>query len=653
MEKGRFQHSYQRVLLGIILILFPTLVSGQIRVKEPVRDLGDVFEKSGKVTVHFSLENPYRNDTISIIDIITSCGCTAALAEDTVIMPQSAVQLDVVYDPTNRPGLFVKSIELTTQNSTGERHRFYLKIMGNVVQESFTGQKVTGSLEKYQVAPLFFFPVTFYDTSYFQLSYLGSFVDDMTYEIDYYQFTTIGMEIEVRDLASVEMLAPQLSLLQDKIHQEFSKRGFSPNTVFFGEPIFTLSDSIPTWANSSIRLFSINFDAGDEQRSEIIISENEQVLKKKMLLDYERFAFPEVEEVVAEVNFETIESKLFLNGELDLEGTLLLPWKKSDKVRQKFAQKLTKAISKEIKKRTGAKPKDVRIVLDEKGIQPNDKYVFLLWDQEDREPREKLTYQLKPEKIQPPFIPTYRQQFIVGSELDTLSHDFLHFWENLIRNGRQMGSIDLILECGYEVSANEIPVLMQSFLSIESWLINRFKNETGADLTIKRITHASGLQRMRSVKDDYDVSQHNFINLIPLVGQQSEFKAVKPSPYKVNFDLYFNGVDKGAFGFQRFARDLARMVQKYGYVVLRIESSASKIPLDENSSNEWIAFERLLESKKRLLSVMAEKMIDPNRIIFLDESVVVQGPEYDGTVPVLRYRDYHYLQIIPENYLLK
>lgn len=69
-----------RSLIVFMLLGASVNLYGQIQVKEPVRDLGDIFEKSGPVTIQFELFNPYRSDTISIVDIVTSCGCTATLA---------------------------------------------------------------------------------------------------------------------------------------------------------------------------------------------------------------------------------------------------------------------------------------------------------------------------------------------------------------------------------------------------------------------------------------------------------------------------------------------------------------------------------------------------------------------------------------------
>lgn len=639
--------------IGILFVLLLTFIAkGQIQVKEPVRDLGDIFEKSGPVTIQFELENPYRNDTIIIADIITSCGCTAALAEDTVIYPGSSLSLDVVYDPTNRPGLFVKSIELTTRSGVADQHKFYLKILGNVVQESFTGREVSGELKDYQVAPIYFYPITWYDTAYFSLSYLETFVNDLTYEIDYHQFTTIGMDVVVTDLSEVLELEPQLDHLKEKIQQAFYRRGYAPTTVFFDEPFVKISDSLPNWATGSICLYSSNFDAPHLLESEIEVIATENVKQEKMLLSMERFALPEVEEVLDAVNFETIETKLFLNGGLTLKGQIHMPWKKSEKLRKKTAKKVRKAIQKAIKSRTGANSKEVSITIDPTFIHRDNKYKFLLWDEADRETTEHLKYVVKPEEITPPLLPTYRTYYELGKALSINERKFVHFWENLILNAKAGHPVELLINVGYFQQDENIKHKWQAAAQqVSDYLSGRFKEETGFDLNIITKLNRRG-PRYNDLKDlKLDFKRFNYINLIPIVHNRKDIRVAAPSPYQVNFDLYFNGIDKGAFGLHRFVKEIAKMVNKYGYVELVMESSASKIELDEHLSNKTVAYQRLLESQKRLLEVMVQHLIDPNRILFSDEVVIIQGPEYDGSLPVLSYRDYHYLKIIPEKYL--
>tara|TARA_B110000037_G_scaffold34473_1_gene41836 strand:+ start:2559 stop:3017 length:459 start_codon:yes stop_codon:yes gene_type:complete len=101
-----------RFLALIGFIVWAGASFGQIRVSESVQDLGDIFENRGKVTAKFNLQNPYRTDTIRIIDIVSSCGCTAVLAEDTLILPQTNITLEVTYDPAESEKRLKAAMEL-------------------------------------------------------------------------------------------------------------------------------------------------------------------------------------------------------------------------------------------------------------------------------------------------------------------------------------------------------------------------------------------------------------------------------------------------------------------------------------------------------------------------------------------------------------
>lgn len=631
--------------------------SAQVRVANPVHDLGDVFENGGTVKSTFKLLNPYRSDTIRIIDIETSCGCTAILTHDTLILPLTSIDLDVVYDPTGRLGLFVKSIELTTKTGQHEQNKLFLKITGNVIAENYTARSVNTALIEYAVSPIYFYPVTAYDTSYLDFNYIGNFVNELTYEIDFYQFTTIGFKIEVPDLNAVERIDKLLKFSQEKIIREFKKRGFNAFVVFFDEPIYTISTDLPPWAAASIRLYSTNFDQVDDAESQIKVSSTEIIKRGKVIMDYQRFALPTVEEVLLEINFESIESKLFLNGSIDLRGTILMPYKKSDELRIETAAKLEKAILKQIKETTGAGKKNVHVTFDSLGIHPSDKYQFILWDQADQEEYETIRYEIKEDVIVPPLLPTYRQYIKNEIVVDSLSTEFIHFWQNLILNQRAGHSVELLIESSAASLRSDFERAPQDFATsngdmISRWISAKFFRETGSELKIrvKNLVHGPQFQ-LNDQEEVLDFAQFNYFSLIPIANTRSELGVKSPQPYMVNFDLFFSGVDAGAWGFQRFVSALAMLVLQEGYVELRIESSVSKIPLETNRSNKFIGYQRLFESQKRLKAALESKLIDPNRILFLDESVVIQGPEYDGTVPIINYRSYHYLRIIPEKYL--
>lgn len=647
-----------RFLALIGFIVWAGASFGQIRISESVQDLGDIFENRGKVTAKFNLQNPYRTDTIRIIDIVSSCGCTAVLAEDTLILPQTNITLEVTYYPAGRLGLFLKSIELTTKTGRDERDKLYLKIMGNVVSESFVASNTNNELIEYSVAPIYFYPVTAYDASYLDYNFIVDFVNDLTYEIDFYQFSTIGVAVEVADIDEIEKIEHLIKFSQNKIYREFNRRGFKENSVFFEEPVFKKSTNLPPWAQASIRLYSVNFDSNGADTSVIKVSDSEAVLATKMLLEYQRFNLPDIDEIVAEVNFETIEGKLFLNGELDLRGTILMPWKKSDNVRKKTSDKLKKAILKRIKSTTGASQKQVRISFDSLGIHPEDKFQFLLWDKADEEEEETIRYRVKPDKIVPPLLPTYKQHYEGKRVIDTASQAFKHFWKNCLLSYKNGHSVKLLLQSSlstkrHDIEMENIDLAWIGARALKSQLQSMFKNETGGgelDISIKGIVRGPNFELSNRV-ETCDYSQFDYFNIIPLIHQNKEKTNIKIKPYMVNFDYFYKGIDTGAHGFQVFADYLAEIVKRDGFVELRMESSISKIPIEETTSNLFLAYNRLVESEKRLKAAMELKLIDPNRIIFTDELAIIQGPEYDGTIPILKYREFHYIRIIPKQTL--
>lgn len=635
-----------------IAFLFSTgLIFGQIRVKQPVQELGDVFEDGGKVRVTFNLENPYFSDTIRILKIETSCGCTAVLMKDSLILPRSTVGIDVFYDPKDRLGLFVKSVELTTRTGNRERNQLFLKITGNVVSTNYNHKVIKSELVDYAVAPIYFYPITVYDTSYLDFNFITDFVNDLTYEIDFYQFTTMGIQVEIPEFADLERVEYLINFARKKVIREFEKRGFPTYVLFFEEPVFVRSNELPPWAIASVRLYSSNFDAGDAGSTKIVINSTSEIQETKLLLNYERFGMPEIAEIIDTINFESIESKLFLAGEIVLNGQLNLPWKKDDAFRQKLAKELMIGIKKKIKETTGATGKQITVNIDFKGIHPSDKYQFLLWDAEDLEAFDTVKIDEKRDVLTPPLLPTYQHYYQHSPFLDTLSPGFIHFWHHLKIQAKAGEKVRILVVSSRSRKLLEELVQPQIYAD---FLQSKMQRETGASIEfiLKSIIRGPISERLYE-EVEYKEQQFNYISLIPLLNLREDVKVTTPNPYMVNFDFYFKGIDTEGLGFQQFAKYLADEVLKEGYVALRIESSISEVPVDELKTNLEMAYARLFESQKRLSAAMERKLIDPNRIIFLDERVVQQGPGYDGSMPILTYRKYHYIRLIPEKFLTK
>lgn len=642
-------------LLTIVFLAITSLVNGQIVVDEPSKDLGDVYENRGKVTAVFELKNPYKEDTILIHNIRTSCGCTAILSDDTLILPMSSTELKFSYDPKGRSGLFNKSIEVESRIGVYDQHRLFLKISGNVVSENSLIREVNAELIEYLVAPINFYAITPYDTSYLDFNFFISFVNDLSYEIDFYQFTTIGFEIGVENTDDIMQLEHLIKFTQRKIRREFVIRGYHPNTIFFDEPIFK-ERKLPEWAAASIKVYSVNFGSDLVDQSVIKITDDEVVENDALLLNFERNAKPSIDDVLNEIDFEGLESKLFLNGSLDLQGVIMYPKRIALKEMKKYAVKIEATVFKHLKKTSGTSKKDVLIQMDSLQIHPNNKFKFLLWDRSDEEEQQSYSYEVKPDHITPPLLPTYKQSTLLSTTLNTNNKAFNYFWKNLILNFKAGKDVKLLIES----SKSRIPRNGESDLlllarkdgnSVKKSLQELFKKETGKEIEIIVEPFVHGPEYNWYNKQYTDYAQYEYFNVIPLVHHDQGENEHASTPYMVNFDYFFNGIDTSSWVFSKFANYLAEEVEQHGFVRLIMESSISQVPIERKKSNIYLAYERALESQLRIRDYMKKRLIDPNRIIFSEERFLVQGPEYDGTIPIIKFRKFQYLKVIPEKHL--
>jgi len=75
-----------------------------------VYDFGTILEKKGKVSHTFIFKNTGKQPVV-INDVKTGCGCTTANFTKNVILPGKEGMLTVIYDPSDRQGIFSKLIE--------------------------------------------------------------------------------------------------------------------------------------------------------------------------------------------------------------------------------------------------------------------------------------------------------------------------------------------------------------------------------------------------------------------------------------------------------------------------------------------------------------------------------------------------------------
>ncbi len=128
MKKGVF-------LLIIIFFSFSAFsqkLKPVISFETTVYDFGSINEEDGSVSYTFHFSNT-GNQPLVIHNVRTSCRCTAPNWSRAPIQPGGKGQIEVVYDPTNRPGNFNQSITIYSNSKQGTS---LLRLVGNVIKES-------------------------------------------------------------------------------------------------------------------------------------------------------------------------------------------------------------------------------------------------------------------------------------------------------------------------------------------------------------------------------------------------------------------------------------------------------------------------------------------------------------------------------------
>lgn len=92
-------------------------------------DFGTIREEAGKARRHAKAIN-ISPDSTYIISARTSCGCSGVEYSQDMLAPGDTADITIIYDPTNRPGKFLKTVRLFTGE---ERIGNSLKFSGTVI----------------------------------------------------------------------------------------------------------------------------------------------------------------------------------------------------------------------------------------------------------------------------------------------------------------------------------------------------------------------------------------------------------------------------------------------------------------------------------------------------------------------------------------
>lgn len=123
-----------------ILVLVSAALFGQpqIQVSSTEHDFGVFKEEAGRQTYNFEVTNK-GNAPLVIQNIVPSCGCTEPVWTKSPIPPNGKGVITAIYDPTNRPGAFNKTL---TVQSNGKPEVMVLVIKGEVTPRERTVDEI-------------------------------------------------------------------------------------------------------------------------------------------------------------------------------------------------------------------------------------------------------------------------------------------------------------------------------------------------------------------------------------------------------------------------------------------------------------------------------------------------------------------------------
>ncbi len=645
--------------LVLISFLFHAYFSGaQIRVDVPAHDFGNIFEDKGPVKTTFTLINPYVNDTIHLLNIETSCGCTAVLSKDTVIYPQNSIVLSIEYNPKGRPGLFDKSIKIESLTGNDEHNTLYLKIKGNVISKKNEDGPAIQLIE-YKVAPIYFYPITQYDTSYLDYNFIIDFINELTYEIDYYKFTRVGFKITLRDKSVINDLSYLLRFVRWKFVRQLTKAGYGLNHIFFALPEFNEGQNFPKWAIAEVKAYSVSFNDDNVKESKIKTTHKSKNQTINYVLNYNSNTPLILDSIYKNINFTILNQRLLTDSILILNINYKTPESYNQKAAKKFKKKLNKSIFKTLKKSFGLKKTELIFNYDSTQTHASTKHYIQIWLNNDIKTNDKVTYKLKKDEIIQPLLPTYKEDIFTENQMiDTSNIQFKHFWNALLYFNSYNKDFKLIIVASTshlkrKIKTDQLYFARQKSLTNKRFLEQLFLNQTGDTLhiEIKNVLQGPVYNPKEFKTSEY--LQYEYVKLIPVFNEKRiiPIKIKYPTPYIVHYDYFFNGVDTNSFIFKRFADYLMYDIQTYGFVEVKTESSASHLPTNKTKSTNYMAYKHLYDSKVRINKYLKDRLIDPNRLLISEERILVQGIPYSKKTLVKDYKKYQYVTFVPTKYL--
>lgn len=695
-----------RFILFIFSFLFSSTLFGQtlqITFKEYIYDFGFIRESEGKVFHNFSFVND-NNFTIEIEEIKTACGCMAPYVSKKVFTPGESGIIKIEYDPTGRPGKFIKSIELKISGNN-VKQLFYLNIKGNVIEkEILPSYNETWEYAELQIKPFYASIISESDFRFLNNQELQNFINDLTYEIDQNKFATIKLELFQNDNSySVELSDAIYRTLKKFILNELSRRNYSPNQVGFSDHAFVKTPVLLNDQIALLKISSLTFNNDSISESGYVANAEKELQYYKTLeqtskkldstkinkisgyLYTQKGASTSID--LKNPNYKTFISssirEVLMNGSINIHIQVAANAKSSDlEMKRKKTIAAVKKIQKQIIKDLNAEginenkitfsipsilvyndsfPVVEKLIVtrlnflgEENKFSRLDKWLGL------NDTMYLYNKKIRDSKIQTRIqdLPTYLQYFSKGEiKLDTSRREFKLWLQAMIEVMNSGTKISFLIESNESATPSSTK-LSNSILSLQranntlAYLSNLFESKIKSKSLFQFPKVISAVKGLEYDTREFGVQfeqKFQYLKIIPFYDTITEIKT-ELFPYQVNFKYNFFEFPSKSDLFQVFITRLIEEINYKGYVKLIIEASSSRVPTENFSSNESLSYQRIEELKKQLIEEVIKKGFDPKRIIIIEERALVQGPPFirgDNKMNPI-FHPYQYIKIIPE-----
>lgn len=675
-----------RTLLLILLLPLSGMAQpASIWFDQIVYNFGVIEEDKGQVEHEFRFIN--RTDSaVLITDVVSSCGCAVAVPKDTWVGANEESSVKVIYDPKDRPGYFVKSIELTF--AVGDKVEKRLLNIKGFVATGGTFSDYTQSIRyEMHIKPYQRPIVAVNDTVWEEDVAFINFMNDITYIIDQEGFADINIQLSTIEEAPSGFPIRYDQMIKDRITRGLAKRMYEPFQAGFK----TYIDSTALLEGGNLGQFIIYPEkyADEKVRESVFIPIDNPRNEERDSIEVAELHVP------FDVPGDLIAFRMLPleDGKLSKEAsTALIHWMDSLSVITRTGQQLIigpilpadgrLGDPEKIDKRIGKVLQKAQKALVKEGVGESSiiirPAVFRSYEEgvdhafigffapmqlitmdtssitEDTAGYQEISsYPLQN-------LPVYTEWLHgMGSRIDTTNIEFQRVIELLVSRARQGHPVKIMIESsasrmptGYQYD-NHYVARIRAQESIE--LIQDYLQTKGQDPAViefvESIALISGPEYNLSHFLHTYYQRYQFIRLIPFYETSFDIEQDGSlSPYMINFDYGNAELITHTELFQNFCDQVAETIKKQGFLRMIIESSSSKVPTLEGGNNKILAWKRGEDAREKLMEEIRKRGVDPDKIIFTELRNLVQGPDFRGDSEQNRrmYEKFQYIKFVPE-----